>query len=197
MTTCRLSDGTIVEIEHSEREPGTPAGGQSVKRTSCPDLDPTWPDVIGQPRGPHLCILYPQCACGREDMAGGQTVGALHLWVRYDGGAWKCPDGFTSLAKLMHVVQACATVHALMRDVLCPGEVSAVRFWRRALADECVVDAAMCRRKQYPDTWWLAVRVDGGEWQEVRYRDERLLMDDLEACESREWVEALVIGKGR
>jgi len=72
MTTYQLSDGTIVEIEHSEREPGTPAG----KRKGCPDLDSTWPDDFGQPRGQHLCILYPQCACGREDMADIKTKGA-------------------------------------------------------------------------------------------------------------------------
>lgn len=30
----------------------------------CPDLDPNWTDVGGEPRGPVLCTSYPDCECG-------------------------------------------------------------------------------------------------------------------------------------
>ncbi len=33
----------------------------------CPDLDPNWPDILGKPRGPVLCVLYPNCECGKAD----------------------------------------------------------------------------------------------------------------------------------
>lgn len=35
-------------------------------REGCPDLDPMWPTPQG-PRGPILCVLYPDCKCGHED----------------------------------------------------------------------------------------------------------------------------------
>ena len=33
----------------------------------CRDLDPNWPSPDGKPRGPTLCILYPNCSCGRGE----------------------------------------------------------------------------------------------------------------------------------
>ena len=36
-------------------------------RTACPDLDPDWPDILGNPRGPRLCVSYPNCHCGEQD----------------------------------------------------------------------------------------------------------------------------------
>lgn len=38
-----------------------------VNRTDCIDLDPNWPGTDGEPRGPTLCVLYPNCRCGTED----------------------------------------------------------------------------------------------------------------------------------
>jgi len=38
-----------------------------TKRAGCPDLDPDWPDIFGKPRGPRVCVLYPNCRCGKED----------------------------------------------------------------------------------------------------------------------------------
>lgn len=35
-------------------------------REGCPDLDPMWPTPAG-PRGPILCVIHPDCRCGRED----------------------------------------------------------------------------------------------------------------------------------
>ena len=32
----------------------------------CPDLDPNWPDMFGNPRGPVVCVLFPDCECGRR-----------------------------------------------------------------------------------------------------------------------------------
>lgn len=40
---------------------GTPRPG------GCPDLDSRWPDILGEPRGPTLCVSYPRCRCGDED----------------------------------------------------------------------------------------------------------------------------------
>lgn len=37
------------------------------RRAGCPDLDPDWPNILGEPRGPTLCVSYPNCECGRED----------------------------------------------------------------------------------------------------------------------------------
>jgi hypothetical protein len=36
-------------------------------RTGCRDLDPDWPGADGNPRGPRLCVLYPNCDCGHAD----------------------------------------------------------------------------------------------------------------------------------
>lgn len=38
-----------------------------MARTGCIDLDPMWPGLDGKPRGPVLCVLYPNCSCGKED----------------------------------------------------------------------------------------------------------------------------------
>lgn len=34
----------------------------------CADLDPNWPDASGRPRGPVLCVLYPDCKCGKQSL---------------------------------------------------------------------------------------------------------------------------------
>lgn len=39
------------------------------RRQWCNDLDPNWPDIDGRPRGPRLCVTYPQCPCGCIDAA--------------------------------------------------------------------------------------------------------------------------------
>lgn len=36
-------------------------------RSACPDLDQQWPGIDGNPRGPVLCVSYPDCRCGYED----------------------------------------------------------------------------------------------------------------------------------
>ena len=43
-------------------------------RRGCPDLDPNWPGFNGTPRGPVLCVLYPNCKCGDEDKRAGRTL---------------------------------------------------------------------------------------------------------------------------
>ena len=40
------------------------------QRRGCKDLDSQWPGIDGQPRGPTLCVLYPDCECGEQDRAG-------------------------------------------------------------------------------------------------------------------------------
>lgn len=37
-------------------------------RDGCPDLSPEWPGLDGRPRGPVLCVCYPHCECGEEDL---------------------------------------------------------------------------------------------------------------------------------
>lgn len=43
--------------------------GKENPLRGCPDLDPNWPGENGQPRGPRLCILYPNCRCGKAALA--------------------------------------------------------------------------------------------------------------------------------
>jgi hypothetical protein len=46
-------------------------------RTGCPDLDPNW-TVYGRPRGPTLCVIYPDCQCGKEDKKRGRPFAKRH-----------------------------------------------------------------------------------------------------------------------
>lgn len=37
--------------------------------SACKDLCPNWPNALGKPRGPVLCVLHPQCECQAEHNA--------------------------------------------------------------------------------------------------------------------------------
>lgn len=51
-------------------------------RTGCKDLNPNFPGLFGKPRGPVLCVLYPNCECGRID--GHQQQGFREAMQRLD-----------------------------------------------------------------------------------------------------------------
>lgn len=50
----------------NQKKPEPSGIAPCITRTSCHDLDPQWPRD-GRPRGPTLCVLYPDCRCGKED----------------------------------------------------------------------------------------------------------------------------------
>jgi hypothetical protein len=49
------------------------------KRVGCDDLDPEWPTSGGKPRGPVLCVCYPNCECGRKDGHKSREIGGDQL----------------------------------------------------------------------------------------------------------------------
>lgn len=43
-------------------------GVKILETIGCPDLDPNWPDMFGEPRGPRPCVSYPDhCKCGAQE----------------------------------------------------------------------------------------------------------------------------------
>lgn len=76
VTLRTMRDDTIAEglaladrmlrLRRVSEEPGAET---THKRTGCRELDPDWPDDNGRPRGPRLCVTYPNCECGRGDVA--------------------------------------------------------------------------------------------------------------------------------
>ena len=63
---------TAMEIRRLTEEATAPAPEPAPRRQrrGCKDLDSQWPGIDGQPRGPTLCVLYPDCECGEQDRAG-------------------------------------------------------------------------------------------------------------------------------
>jgi len=60
---------TDIRVERVQDIKGYEALNEGMKvpeKYGCPDLDPNWPDMFGDPRGAVNCVTYPNCSCGEK-----------------------------------------------------------------------------------------------------------------------------------